>query len=69
MNSYAILCLDNNPICAEQYQDELAQFADCFDVHCVESLTEARQTLDYIHDQNRFSRHDLIRQHPSLSQV
>jgi signal transduction histidine kinase len=53
MNSYAILCLDNNPICAEQYQDELAQFADCFDVHCVESLTEARQTLDYIHDQNQ----------------
>lgn len=53
MNSYAILCLDNNPICAEQYQDELAQFADCFDVHCVESLNEARQTLDYIHDQNQ----------------
>jgi signal transduction histidine kinase len=49
MSNFAILCLDDNPINVENYQQELAHFADCFDVHCVDSLTDANQTLEYIH--------------------
>jgi signal transduction histidine kinase len=50
MSNFAILCLDDNPINVEHYQQELSHFADCFDVHCVDSLVDANQTLDYIHE-------------------
>jgi len=48
MNQFAILCLDNNPICIEQYQSELINFSDCFDLYCVESLSDATQTIEFI---------------------
>ncbi|MDF2152380.1 ATP-binding protein [Vibrio sp. CAU 1672] len=48
MNRYAVLCLDNNPISAEQFRHELSVFASKFDIHSVESLEEAQSALDYL---------------------
>ncbi|MGX9415879.1 ATP-binding protein [Vibrio sp. WJH972] len=53
MGKFAILCLDDNPINVENYQQDLARFSNCFDVYCVDSLSEATQTLGYIHDQGQ----------------
>ncbi|CAM3786435.1 Wide host range VirA protein [Vibrio aerogenes CECT 7868] len=53
MNDYAILCLDNNPVSVEQYQNELMPFAGRFDLYYVDSLTEAQQTLDFIHEHSQ----------------
>lgn len=53
MGNFAILCLDDNPISVEQYQQELTSFSSCFDVFCVDSLSDASQTLEYIHDQGQ----------------
>lgn len=53
MNKYAIVCLDNNPICMEQLQNDLVPFSECFDLYCVESLDDAPQTIDYILSQKQ----------------
>ena len=41
MNRYAVLCLDNNPISAEQFRLELSAFSSKFDILSVESIEEA----------------------------
>ncbi|MCE0492748.1 ATP-binding protein [Vibrio salinus] len=53
MNKFAIVCLDNNPICIEQFQEELVHFSDCFDLYCIESLDDATQTIDFITGQKQ----------------
>lgn len=53
MNNFAIVCLDNNPICIEQFQDNLVHFSDCFDLYCVESLDDATQTIEFILEQKQ----------------
>ncbi|RQW63354.1 ATP-binding protein [Vibrio viridaestus] len=53
MNQFAIVCLDNNPICIEQFQDDLVFFSDCFDLYCVESIEDAQQTVEFIFEQNQ----------------
>lgn len=53
MNSYAIVCLDNNPVCIEQYQEELMSFSAHFDVYCAESVEDIKQVIAYIHNQSQ----------------
>ncbi|MGR5238802.1 ATP-binding protein [Vibrio alfacsensis] len=48
MNRYAVLCLDNNPISAEQFRLALSVFSNKFDILSVESIEEAEHTLEYI---------------------
>ncbi|WNJ95340.1 ATP-binding protein [Vibrio ruber] len=53
MNNYAIICLDNNPISVEQYQHELTPFTGLFDLYCVDSISDAQYTLDFIHERSQ----------------
>ncbi|MDW6003767.1 ATP-binding protein [Vibrio mangrovi] len=53
MNDYAIICLDNNPISVEQYQSELTPFTGLFDLYCVDSISDAQYTLDFIHERSQ----------------
>ncbi|SHF05796.1 ATP-binding protein [Vibrio gazogenes] len=53
MNHYAIICLDNNPISVEQYQHELTPFTGLFDLYCVDSISDAQYTLDFIHQRSQ----------------
>ncbi|MCF7481629.1 ATP-binding protein [Vibrio sp. J1-1] len=53
MNRYAVLCLDNNPISAEQFRLELSAFASKFDIFSVESIEEAQSALEYLEQQNQ----------------
>ncbi len=53
MNRYAVLCLDNNPISAEQFRLELSSFASKFDIFSVESIEEAQSALAYIEQQEQ----------------
>ncbi|PFG55988.1 C4-dicarboxylate-specific signal transduction histidine kinase [Vibrio sp. ES.051] len=48
MNRYAVLCLDNNPISAEQFRLELSAFSSMFDILSVESIEEAQSALEYL---------------------
>ncbi len=53
MNRYALLCLDNNPISAEQFRLELSAFSSKFDIYCVESVEEAQSALEYLEEQHQ----------------
>ncbi len=53
MNRYAILCLDNNPISAEQFRLELSAFSSKFDIFSVESIEEAQNALSYLEQKNQ----------------
>ncbi|CAM3105018.1 hypothetical protein VIOR103205_13530 [Vibrio ordalii] len=53
MNHYALLCLDNNPISTEQLRAELAPFAAKFDLHTADTIDEAEQALEYLHEQQQ----------------
>ncbi|KQA19614.1 ATP-binding protein [Vibrio metoecus] len=48
MNRYALLILDNNPVSIEQWRQELAGFANKFDLCSAESIEEAQQWLEFI---------------------
>ncbi|RJX69470.1 ATPase [Vibrio sinensis] len=45
MNPYAVLCLDNNPISAQQLRDELARFSSKFDIYSLNDIEDAHATL------------------------
>ncbi len=53
MNRYAVLCLDNNPISAEQFRLELSAFSGKFDIFSVESIEEAQSALTYLEQKNQ----------------
>lgn len=53
MNRYAVLCLDNNPISAEQFRLELSSFSSKFDILSVESIDEAQSALEYLEEQQQ----------------
>ncbi|MGY0615784.1 ATP-binding protein [Vibrio sp. FJH11] len=53
MNRYAVLCLDNNPISAEQFRLELSAFSGKFDILSVESIDEAQSALEYLEEQQQ----------------
>ena len=53
MNRYAVLCLDNNPISAEQFRLELSAFSSKFDILSVESIEEAQSALEYLEEQEQ----------------
>ncbi|AQM19786.1 GHKL domain-containing protein [Vibrio anguillarum] len=53
VNHYALLCLDNNPISTEQLRAELAPFATKFDLHTADTIDEAEQALEYLHEQQQ----------------
>ncbi|MGP8304751.1 ATP-binding protein [Vibrio sp. YIC-376] len=53
MNRYAVLCLDNNPISAEQFRLELSAFSSKFDILSVESIEEAHSALEYLEEQEQ----------------
>ncbi|NAW67935.1 cyclic nucleotide-binding domain-containing protein [Vibrio sp. V27_P1S3P104] len=53
MNSYALLCLDNNPVSVEQWRHELSAFITKFDLYTAESFEEADQALEFIEEQNQ----------------
>ncbi|MEF1309261.1 ATP-binding protein [Vibrio mytili] len=53
MNRYAVLCLDNNPISAEQFRLELSAFASKFDILSVESIEEANSALEYFEEREQ----------------
>ncbi|NNN78624.1 ATP-binding protein [Vibrio sp. 11-4(1)] len=53
MNRYAVLCLDNNPISAEQFRLELSAFSSKFDIFSVESIEEAQSALEYLEEREQ----------------
>ena len=53
MNRYAVLCLDNNPISAEQFRLELSAFSSKFDILSVESIEEAQSALEYLEEREQ----------------
>jgi signal transduction histidine kinase len=53
VNRYAVLCLDNNPISAEQFRLELSAFSSKFDIFSVESIEEAQSALEYLEEQQQ----------------
>lgn len=53
MNRYAVLCLDNNPISAEQFRLELSGFSSKFDILSVESIEEAQSALEYLEEREQ----------------
>ncbi len=53
MNRYAVLCLDNNPVSAEQCRLELSAFSTKFDIYSVESIEEAQSALTYLEQQKQ----------------
>ncbi|BBM64496.1 transcriptional regulator [Vibrio alfacsensis] len=53
MNRYAVLCLDNNPISAEQFRLELSAFSSKFDILSVESIEEAQHALEYLEEKEQ----------------
>lgn len=53
MNQYALICLDSNPVSIEQLRKELSVFATKFDIHCVDSIEDGYETLQYCHDKNQ----------------
>lgn len=67
MNKYAIVCLDTNPISVDQFQTELRSFTDKFDLYCTESLEDARQTIEFIHQQNQIVSLLIAAQHEALN--
>ncbi len=53
MNSFAILCLDNNPISMEQLHHELRPFTSKFDVHTLDCLEDAKEALLHCEEQGQ----------------
>ncbi len=53
MNSFAILCLDNNPISMEQLHLELRSFTSKFDVHTLDCLEDAKEALLHCEEQGQ----------------
>jgi CRP-like cAMP-binding protein len=53
VNRYAVLCLDNNPISAEQFRLELSAFSSKFDIFSVESIEEAQSALEYLEEREQ----------------
>ncbi|HHX8538640.1 TPA: ATP-binding protein [Vibrio diabolicus] len=53
MNRYTVLCLDNNPISAEQFRLELSAFSSKFDIFSVESIEEAQSALEYLEEREQ----------------
>ncbi|MCR9387074.1 ATP-binding protein [Vibrio metoecus] len=48
MNRYVLLILDSNPVSIEQWRQELAGFANKFDICSAESIEEAQQWLEFL---------------------
>jgi len=48
VNSFVILCLDDDPRIIEQLSKELVPFANLFDIISAESIEEAHDTLEFI---------------------
>jgi len=48
VNRYALLILDSNPVSIEQWRQELAGFANKFDICSAESIEEAQQWLEFL---------------------
>ena len=53
MNSFAIICLDDDPLVVDRLNQDLATFADLFDIYNAYSIEEARDTLQYIEQNNQ----------------
>ena len=49
MHAFAILCLDSNPVSAEQLRHELTPFCSRFDLHTADSLEDAQSALEFCH--------------------
>ncbi|PSW17275.1 ATPase [Photobacterium sanctipauli] len=53
MNSFAIVCLDDDPRIVEQLNQDLAEFAGLFDICNAYSIAEANDTLEFIEQGNQ----------------
>lgn len=67
VNRYALLCLDNNPVNAEQWRQELSTFATQFDLLCVTSIEEAHRTLRNLEQQHQVVALVVASQHPAFN--
>lgn len=69
MNRYAVLCLDNNPVSAEQFRLELSPLASRFDIHSVESIEEAQSALEYLEERQQSVALVITSHHANLNGV
>lgn len=53
VNSFAIVCLDDDPLVVEKLNQDLADFADLFDIYNAYSITEANEILEDIATNNQ----------------
>lgn len=53
MNSFAIVCLDDDPLVVEKLNQDLAAFADLFDIYNAYSINEANEVLTDIAAKNQ----------------